>query len=51
MLAKILTKTGYVFGKIINGYFVPPSGRKYKIDDDGNVNYNGEICKVLIANS
>lgn len=51
MLAKIYTKSGYVFGKIIDGYFVPPSGLKYKIDDDGNVNYNGEICKVLTATS
>lgn len=51
MLAKILTKTGYVFGKIVGNYFIPPSGIKYLIDDDGNVNYNGEICKVLIATS
>lgn len=49
MLAKIKTKDGWVFGKIIDGYFVPPSGRKYKIDDDGNVDYNGEICKVIRA--
>lgn len=53
MLAKILTKTGYIFGKIVNkgnvDYFVTPSGKMYLIDMDGNVNYNGEICKVLIA--
>ena len=49
MLVKIYTKNGWVFGKIIDGYFVPPSGKKYPIDDDGNVNYNGEICKVLDA--
>lgn len=51
MLAKIKTKTSWVFGHIVDGYFVTPSGMRYKIDDDGNVNYNGEICKVLIATS
>lgn len=49
MLAKIYTKNGWVFGNIIGNDFVPPSGIHYPIDDDGNVNYNGEICKVLDA--
>jgi hypothetical protein len=49
MLAKILTSQGWVFGKIVGDKFVTPSGRQYQIDDDGNVNYNGEICKVIRA--
>jgi hypothetical protein len=50
MLAKIQRKDGgWVFGKIMDGYFVTPSGARYLIDNDGYITYQGYRTRVLNA--
>lgn len=49
MLVKIYVDGHWLFGKEIDGYFVLPSGRKFPIDDEGRVLYNGQKYIVYDA--